>query len=182
MDYSQASDEVLISLIVQGKKEAISVLYDRYARMIFSLAQAILRDRMLAEEVTQDTFLNAWRGAAGFRIEQGRVSTWLSAIARHRAIDELRRRHFPALNIDEPWWETRATNSPTKGGEDDLMLMQVSNALADLPKEQKQAIYLAYFGGLTQEEIAQKLGEPLGTVKTRIRLGLKKVRDAVLKE
>ncbi|MBI2845266.1 MAG: sigma-70 family RNA polymerase sigma factor [Chloroflexi bacterium] len=168
--------------MAQGKKEAISVLYDRYARLVFSLALAILRDRQLAEEVTQDTFFNAWRGAAGFRAEQGRVSTWLSAIARHRAIDELRRRRLPVLNMEEPWWETLASNPSSASGEEGILLMQMSKALSDLPREQREAISLAYFGGLTQEEIAERLGEPLGTVKTRIRLGLKKLREAIQKE
>lgn len=182
VDWAQVPDEVLLLEIARGNKETISVLYDRYARLVFSLALTILRDRMLAEEVTQDTFLNAWRGAAGFQPELGRVSTWLLAIARHRAIDELRRRHRAMLlNLEDVWGEALVTNSPTTGGEEWLLRMQMKKALDELPQEQKQAIYLAYFRGLTQEEIAKVLGEPLGTIKTRIRLGMKKLREAMHK-
>lgn len=181
MDYSELDDTALVALIARRDEGALGALYDRYSRLAFSLAMRIVGERSLAEEITSDAFVNVWRAAGSFTAERGRFVTWLLSVVRHRAIDELRRLNVrpegTAVELNEA---LQATALPD--GLDDLMDVRqqraiVRSALASLPASQRQALELAYFGGLTQQEIADKTGTPLGTIKTRMRLGLLKMRD-----
>jgi RNA polymerase sigma-70 factor, ECF subfamily len=181
VDYSELDDTALVALIARRDESALSVLYDRYSRLAFSLAMRIVGERALAEEITADSFVSVWRAAGSFSAERGRFVTWLLSVVRHRAIDELRRLNVrPEGNAVELNEALQSTALPD--GLDDLIDVRqrqtvVRSALASLPGPQRQALELAYFGGLTQQEIADKTGTPLGTIKTRMRLGLLKMRD-----
>jgi len=181
-DYTRYDDERLIGLIAQLQAEALSQLYDRYNRLVFSLALAILNDRATAEEVTLDVFMRVWQKAGSYRADQARVSTWLTHIARHHAIDVLRRRSARLDQYAVHWDDASAhaefsAQDPQEVAEISLRRERIHAALAQLPPDQKQALMLAYFGGYTQNEIAETLKQPLGTIKTRIRLALQKLRD-----
>jgi len=181
-DYATYDDEKLIRLIAQLQTEALDQLYDRYNRPIFSLALMIVGDRPTAEEITLDVFMRVWQKAGSYRADQARVSTWLTHIARHHAIDVLRRRAVRpdqyALSLDEI---TPAVPFPAQDpgelAEHSLRRERIRAAIAQLPADQKQALTLAYFGGYTQTQIAEVLKQPLGTIKTRLRLALQKLRD-----
>lgn len=184
VDYSKLDDFALMALIARRDETALSTLYDRYSRLVFSLALRVVGERTLAEEITADTFVNVWRAATSFAEERGRVVAWLMSITRHRAIDELRRLKVrpegSAVDLNE------AISAVESDGVDDLVGARrqrelVRTALTALPPPQREALELAYFGGLTQQEIADKTGQPLGTIKTRMRLGLQKLRDELLR-
>jgi RNA polymerase sigma-70 factor (ECF subfamily) len=187
IDYATYDDERLMSLIAQLRQEALAQLYERYSRMIFSLTLAILNDRATAEEVTLDVFMRVWQKADSYRVEQARVSTWLAHIARNRAIDVLRR---GALRPDRSAVHWEAVRFGTNASEGDLQESvesalrreQVHLALSQLPREQQQVLILAYFGGYTQRQIAETLKQPLGTVKTRLRLAMQKLREILADE
>ncbi len=163
---------------------AISELYDRYVRLVFSLANQIVRDEAIAEEITQDVFLQVWNKAATFQPKNGRVISWLASVTRYRAIDVLRRQnarpeghHVPieddlALGDDPDDWVELAVDTY-------LDRQKVHQALLGLPVDQRKALILAFFEGLTQEEISKTLDEPLGTIKTRIRLAMQKLRQSL---
>ncbi|CAG0937289.1 ECF RNA polymerase sigma factor SigK [Thermoflexales bacterium] len=181
MDYSQLDDTALVTLVARRDERALGALYDRYSRLAFSLAVRIVGDRALAEEVTADSFVSVWRASDSYSEERGRFVAWLMSVVRHRAIDELRRLSVrpegSAVELNEALLTTAQPD-----GLDDIVDVQrrrevVRSVLAGLPIPQRQALELAYFGGLTQQEIAQKTGTPLGTVKTRMRLGLLKMRE-----
>ncbi|MGZ9222986.1 MAG: RNA polymerase sigma factor [Anaerolineales bacterium] len=180
-DFTQYDDERLIHLITQAREEALDQLYERYHRLVFSLAFAMVNDRATAEEITLDVFMRVWQKAGTYRADQAKVSTWLTHIARHHAIDVLRRR---AARLDQyavQWEEMISSDSPQQDPQESAELSlrreRVHAALAQLPPDQKQAILLAYFGGLTQSQIAEALKQPLGTVKTRVRLAMQKLHD-----
>ena len=159
---------------------ALSVLYDRYSRLVYSLAMRIVGERTLAEEITMDAFVSVWRSASSFAEERGRFITWLMSVTRHRAIDELRRLSVrPEGNSVEL---TDALKVAQPDPLDEVVDVRrrrdlVRTVLATLPSPQREALELAYFRGMTQQEIAEKTGTPLGTVKTRMRLGMLKMRD-----
>jgi RNA polymerase sigma-70 factor, ECF subfamily len=186
-DYTKFGDEKLISLIAQAHEQALTQLYDRYHRLVFSLALAIVNDRETAEEVTLDVFMRVWQKAGTYRAEQAKVSTWLTHIARHHAIDILRRR---AARLDQSaiHWEDAISKlessypDPQESAEVSLRREHIHAALNQLPAEQRQALLLAYFGGYTQSQIAELLAQPLGTIKTRLRLAMQKVREFLNKE
>jgi RNA polymerase sigma-70 factor (ECF subfamily) len=181
VDYSELDDTALVALIARHDEAALGTLYDRYSRLAFSLAMRIVGERSLAEEITADAFVSVWRSAGSFAAERGRFVTGLLSVVRHRAIDELRRLNVrpdgTAVELNEALQSTALPD-----GLDELMDVRqrqtvVRSALASLPMPQRQALELAYFGGLTQQEIADKTGTPLGTIKTRMRLGLLKMQD-----
>jgi RNA polymerase sigma-70 factor (ECF subfamily) len=171
-------------MVKEEAAEAIGELYDRYARLVYSLARSIVIDEMIAEEITQDVFLQIWNKAGFFRSENGRVITWLSSITRYRAFDILRRQkarpegHNVELH-DDFFLEEHEDFGIELSVDTLLERQQVRRALQELPEEQRKALSLAYFQGMTQEEIAAALNEPLGTIKTRIRLGMQKLRHAL---
>ncbi|MBC8161678.1 MAG: sigma-70 family RNA polymerase sigma factor [Roseiflexaceae bacterium] len=176
-------DEALISAVASGDTAALSALYDRYARAVFGIARRMLDSEQTAEEVVQDTFLRVWHRSEQFQAARGGVPQWLLGIAHHLCIDELRRRKSRAvmvLNSDEP----QLFEAMQQGGhsvDEEVWLRErrqlIRSALSEIPAEQRRVIELAYLSGLTQSEIASHTGEALGTIKTRVRLGLRKLRD-----
>ena len=167
-----------------GDLGALDLLYEQYGAMAFSIAYRITRDRSAAEDVVQDAFLGAWRNAGRYAGARGSVRTWLLSIVHHRAIDAIRRRR-PTVELPDP--EATLPDSltlPDAWGEVELHLDReaVQVALTSISEVQREAIELAYFGGLSQTEIAERTGVPLGTVKGRLRLGLQGLRAALLPE
>ena len=175
MNYDTLSDEELVARVVTRDRLALDTIYNRYATLVFSLSVRILGEGMAAEEVTQDAFMSLWRRADHYSVERGRLLSWLLTIARNRAIDELRRHRNTAEEVELP---ERARDEPDLE-EVSLRRVQIRRALALLPTLQRQAIELAYYGGMTQQEIADYLQTPLGTIKTRMRLGLQHLRDVL---
>jgi RNA polymerase sigma-70 factor, ECF subfamily len=164
----RASDAALVARLVERDESALAALYDRYAGMLSSVLNRILRDTQAAEEILQDIFYQLWRTAPQFDPARGSLPGWLLVIARNRAISRLRR-HNPASG--EELLENTVvlpTNLESTIAQQQL-IGQVKGALDGLPKEQRAAIELAYFEGLTHSEIAARTGDPLGTVKTRLR-------------
>ncbi len=180
-------DDDLVNRLRGRDLEAFEALYDRYADLVFSVSMRIVGDRQVAEDVTQDVFLRLWRRPDHFDAGRGKFVTWLLSVARHRSIDERRGyarrlRHVapPAIEGEEdavPDTDVSADPAAATVLADDSRAVRA--AIAVLPQEQRLVINLAYFGGLTQQEIASKLGQPLGTVKTRIRLAMQKLRGAL---
>ncbi len=178
------TDEELIALVVHNESWALAELYDRYARLVFSLALKILNDRSSAEEMLQEVFAKVWRGARDFAPERGKFSSWLIGITQHQCIDELRRRRVrpvTASTDDAPLTELAGDDDPAEAAAYSFERARVRDALAQIPTEQRVVIELAYFEGLTHQEIAARCREPLGTVKTRVRLGMQKLKE-LLKE
>lgn len=187
MDYSKLEDEALLRLIAHAETEALGALYDRYKRLVFSLAANSVGDPATAEEVTQDVFLRVWQRADQYRAERGKVSTWLTGITRHRAIDQLRRRGSRPEQHSTAWAEVPPGQEPVANGPEQATALamqraRVRAAMAELPEEQKQVLALAYFQGLSQSHIAEVLALPLGTVKTRVRLAMQKLRERLQDE
>lgn len=181
------TDISLIELIADAHADAIKELYDRYHRLVFSVAFAILGDPATSEEVTLDVFVRVWQRAGTYRAERARVSTWLVAITRHHAIDVLRRQNshpdLKNLHLDDVLLHNESPASdPEASAEVSLQQARVRDAVAQLPAEQRQALILAYFSGYTQQEIAEVLKQPLGTIKTRIRLAMQKLRQTLADE
>lgn len=178
----EATDEALLDAITAHDDRALAALYDRYGGLAFALAYRILGDRGAAEDVVQDAFLSVWRRAGSFQTGRGSVRTWLFSIVHHRAIDRLRgtagraRQDAPLDEVDrvvsaeDPWREVSTT----------LQREILKRGLATLPDAQRETIELAYFGGYTQNEIAQRMAVPLGTVKGRMRIGLQKLRGVLM--
>jgi RNA polymerase sigma-70 factor (ECF subfamily) len=178
--FATLPDEELLALIVARQETALAALYDRYIRLVYALALRITGDRLTAEEVVQDVFQNVWQSAGSYRVNSGAVSSWLLGITRHRAIDATRSKRERARAREE----TLDPGAPLAAGlpveqevAQRLEREAMRQALDELPSSQRQAIEMAYYGGLSGSEIAAALGEPLGTVKTRLRLGLLKLRD-----
>jgi RNA polymerase sigma-70 factor (ECF subfamily) len=170
------SDYDLLQRIRGGDEEALAALYDRHAWFVTAIALRILGDRELAEEVVQDTFLRSWHHIDSYDPSRGRVVSWLLGIARNRAIDILRSRSHQARRREG---NSLSDAMPSDGAEfpDVLALREVmTRAMSILPTDQRQIIELAYYGGLSQSEIARQLGLPLGTVKSRTRSGMEKLR------
>ncbi len=182
MDFTKLDDEALLRQVGLSQADALSELYDRFGRLVFSVAYHITSSKEQSEEITQDTFLRVWQRAETYQAEWGKVSTWLASIARHRAIDLYRRGLSRHENLDNSYEEMPdfVFLDQTQVVEENLVFTQqreqVRQVLRQIPEEQRQVIALAYFRGLTQQEIAQSLSLPVGTVKTRIRLGLQKMR------
>jgi RNA polymerase sigma-70 factor (ECF subfamily) len=175
---AQIRDVELLKAIVRQDETALAELYDRYRVILFSLLVRILHSREEAEDVLQEVFLQVWRRAPDFDESRGRPFTWLVTLARSRGIDRLRslaaRERVALAGAREPTEEVSDAVADAFRSEQRGL---VATALAQLPDEQKRALMLAYFDGLTQSEIAEKLGAPLGTVKTRMRSGLIKLRE-----
>jgi RNA polymerase sigma-70 factor, ECF subfamily len=179
-DLAILRDEELVALVIRRQETALGAIYDRYGRLVYTIALRITGDRETAEEVVQDVFQNVWQASGSFHANVGSFSAWLLGITRHRAIDAMRSKRERArtreqtLEFDFP---TAEDNSVEREGMHTLLRDAVRDALKELPSSQRQVIELAYYGNLTRAEIADRLGEPLGTVKTRLRLGLIKLRD-----
>ena len=182
MNYSTLEDENLIQLIVQQRTEALGELYDRYNRLVFSIALYALGDRETAEEITQDVFTRVWQRAAVYSVQQAKVRTWLVSIARNRTIDELRRRQVRPVPVflDEMLHTADGNLEDLVDGR--VQGRRVRAALLELPEEQREVLLMAYFGGYSQSEISEVLDLPLGTVKTRVRLAMQKLRHHFYEE
>jgi len=169
-------DHVLVEALAGRDLSALSTLYDRYGRIAYTLAYRILGEPEAAEDVVQDAFLAAWRGAGTFKRERGNARSWLLSIVHHRAVDLLRRRTaFRPAPLDAAG-ETPSDSDTAEEAERNVARSTVRAALGTLPEAQRRTIELAYFGGYTQSELAQLMGVPLGTVKGRMRIGLQKMR------
>jgi RNA polymerase sigma-70 factor, ECF subfamily len=176
---SQDTDAAILRRIVERDPRGVELLYERYSGIAFALAYRLLGERGGAEDVVQEAFLNVWRQGATYDTRRGTVRTWLLTIVHHRAIDQMRSARskssadtviddaMPLPAKEDTWTEV------VRGLDHD----RVREAMAALPPEQRQVVDLAYFGGYTQSEIAQRVGIPLGTVKGRTRLALDKLRD-----
>ena len=178
---TSADDQVAIEQMARGSQSALGELYDRHGRLIYSLALRVLRDQGDAEDVVQEVFLQAWREAARFDLTRGNVVAWLVMVTRSRAIDRLRRRQArPQLAAkSEP--DNRVDDGPRVDVQMEWQsrAAEVRRAVETLPLLQRVAVELAFFDGLTHAEIAEQLEVPLGTVKTRVRQGLLKMRDSL---
>ena len=179
------ADRELVRRMAAGDESALGTLYDRYAPVLHSVARRIVGDDDDAEEVLEETFWQAWRQAGRYEESRGGLSTWLVMIARSRALDRVRaRRRFREERWDElpggPADSAGDDASPLDSAEMDEVRRMVGRAVATLPPEQRQTVELAYFRGLSQSEIAEATGQPLGTVKTRARLALQKLREALV--
>ncbi len=177
--YDALEDAALVALVGEGDGAALESLYGRYGRPAYALARRILADETLAQDVVQEVFLTVWRDAGRFDAARGGFSSWLLTMTHHKAVDavrreeNLRKRRAPADVLE-------FTESADPGVEDEVWTMirgeRVRGALAELPDAQREALGLAYFGGYTQREIAKLTDTPLGTVKTRMLLGMKRMR------
>jgi RNA polymerase sigma-70 factor, ECF subfamily len=182
VDYKKLDDSTLLRLIAQTQENALGELYDRYSRLVFSMALNSTGDASLAEEITQDVYLRIWNKAETYNPEQGKVTTWIASITRYRAIDVLRRLRVRPEGNRAVWAEEEGFDLPdTVDIEEEVVTsqrkQQVRLAIGTLPADQRIALSLAFFQGYSHSEIADVLNEPLGTVKTRIRLAMQKLRQ-----
>jgi RNA polymerase sigma-70 factor, ECF subfamily len=170
------SDEALVALAARSEQSALAELYDRYGRTAYGLALRVLRDQSLAEDAVQEAFLTIWRTASRFVPERGKASTWILTLVHRRAVDTVRReqrRRADSLEL--------AAEPSVEGVEEDAWLRlqreRVQTALRRLPDAQREALELAYYGGFSQSELAERLGQPLGTIKSRMFTGLSRLRE-----
>src|SRR5215210_8135753 len=179
---SDDADRAVLVRVADGQLDALQDLYDKYRTMAYSIALRITADASLAEDVVQDAFLGAWRNAARYVEGRGSVKTWLLSIVHHRAVDAVRRRRptteLPDREAPSPQALTMPDIWPEVAGR--MLRLEILAALRTLSDVQREAIELAYFGGLTQQEIATKTDTALGTVKSRVRLGLLALRRELL--
>ena len=182
---SRTDDKELVRAIVERKQEAVAELYDRFSSMLMALAYRVLGNAQDAEEILQETFLQVWNQAARYDPSRSSVSTWLVLITRSRAIDRLRSRQVQQRTVTAAQQE-KPTSHTSPTGVGDVLLHErrrrIGEELLKLPLEQRQVLELAFYGGSTQSEIAEQTGIPLGTVKTRTLLAMKKLRAALREE
>lgn len=183
---AQLADEELMRRVAASDSDALALLFQRYAGAVYSLAYRMLNDREGAEDLLNEVFVRVWRQAPSYDARRGKFSTWLMSVARNLGIDELRSRRARPQRADP-----LTPDDPDLDPADDRVDVErdvwhaerrrlIREALRELPPAQRQALEMAYFEGLTQAEIAERLGDPLGTTKTRVRLGLQKLRDLLL--
>ncbi len=184
VDYESLDDHQLIQRVSEVDKDALEALYVRYQTPVYSLAMFMLKQPALAEEVTQDIFLNIWLKAGSFNAERGQPKGWIMSVAHHKIVDLIRSRRRTIVNTDPADYETLdllpAGGASTEAQvEQTLERERIMRALATIPESQKEVIMLAYFGGFSQSEMAQRLDQPLGTIKTRVRLAMQKLRTVL---
>ncbi len=171
-------DEALLALVARGDDDALAALYDRFGRVAYNIALRVLRDAELAQDAVQEAFLAAWRTAASFDPIRGTASTWLLTLVHRRAVDVVRREQ---RRRTEPLEDDSAAGVAGGATDEDAWIRDrrraVQAALAQLPPDQRQALELAYYGGLTQSELAERLGVPIGTVKSRMFTALGRLRE-----
>jgi RNA polymerase sigma-70 factor, ECF subfamily len=180
-EYQELEDRQLIQRVALGEKEALEELYSRYSTSVYSLARFMLRQEALAEEASQDIFLNIWLKASSYNPERGEPRAWIMSVAHHKVVDIIRSRRRNINMTDPKDYETldllpSGQMSTADEAELNLERERIRRALTILPEAQREVIVLAYFHGLSQSEIAERLGQPLGTVKTRVRLAMQKLR------
>lgn len=173
------SDEALVALVARGDEHALAELYDRHGRLAYGIAVRIVRDTRLAEDAVQEGFLTVWRTAAGFRPDRARASTWIVTLVHRRAVDLVRREQRRRAEPLPP--EHHEVPDPAGSAADEAWLdferARVQAALRSLPDAQRETLELAYYGGYSQSEIAEALGVPLGTIKSRMFAGLARLRE-----
>jgi RNA polymerase sigma-70 factor (ECF subfamily) len=176
-ELAHLSDEALVALAARSEHSALAELYDRYGRPAYGLALRVVRDESLAEDAVQEAFLTVWRTAARFVPEKGKASTWILTLVHRRAVDVVRREQRRRTDsLDQ------APEPGGGGGVDEeawlrLQRERVQAALKQLPDQQREALELAYYGGFTQSELAERLGQPIGTIKSRMFTGLTRLRE-----
>jgi RNA polymerase sigma factor (sigma-70 family) len=175
-DLAHLSDEALVALVARSDEVALAELYDRYGRVAYGLALRVLRDEALAEDAVQEAFMAVWRSAGRFLPERAKASTWLLTLVHRRAVDLVRREERRrAETLDETYEVIGATTEETAWLQFERERVQA--ALRKLPDQQREALELAYYGGFTQSELAERLGQPLGTIKSRMFAGLGRLRE-----
>jgi len=172
-----AEDAALLAMVEQGDQQAMASLFDRYSGIVYSVALRVLRDAGQAEDVMQDIFIQIWKKPGAFVSGRGSLGAWLAVVARNRAIDALRRRR-PTDSVED----VVLASSTDLGAEAErnALMEKVRVYMSQLPVEQRRSVELAYFDGMSHSEIAEQTGDPLGTVKTRIRLAMITLRKAML--
>ncbi|HWX08930.1 MAG TPA: sigma-70 family RNA polymerase sigma factor [Gaiellaceae bacterium] len=175
-ELAHLSDEALVLLAARSEQTALGELYDRYGRPAYGLALRVLRDETLAEDAVQDAFLSLWRTASRFVPERGTASTWILTLVHRRAVDLVRREERRRADSLE-----QAVEQGGNAADDEAWLRlqreRVQEALRQLPDQQREALELAYYGGFTQSELAERLGQPIGTIKSRMFSGLSRLRE-----
>jgi RNA polymerase sigma-70 factor (ECF subfamily) len=173
---SELDDATLLALVERGDEGAMASLFDRYSKVVYSVALRVLHDPASAEDVLQEIFMQVWRSPERFVATRGSLGGWLAVVSRNRSIDALRRKR-PTESVDE-----MALASPYNLGDEaerNVMMEKARAVISGLPLEQRKTLEMAFFDGLTHSEIAEMTGDPLGTVKTRIRSGLLSLRKAL---
>ena len=176
-ELAHLSDEALVALAARSEQSALAELYDRFGRPAYGLALRILRDEGLAEDAVQDAFLALWRTAPRFVPERGKASTWILTLVHRRAVDLVRREERRRTDVLEHAPEPASKETVDEAAWLRLQRERVQEALRKLPDQQREAIELAYYGGFTQSELAERLGQPLGTIKSRMFMGLARLRE-----
>ncbi len=189
MDSAQPDDRNIVVLLKNGDPHGLEVLYDRYVRVVFALIVQIVGNRQVAEELTQEVFLRVWRQVSSFDSDRGTFTAWVLAIAHNAAVDEIRRGKSRPKASHDRYEESRMLLevSDQASGPEELVLggirrETVLEALAQLPEDQRKVLEMSYYEGLTQAEIAERMGIPLGTIKTRTRRALERLRARFLSE
>ena len=176
--HAHLSDEALVALVARGDEDALTELYDRVSRVAYGLALRVLRDERHAEDAVQEAFLQVWRSAATFRAERAKASTWILTLVHRRAVDLVRREERRQA---DPLTDDSAAAEAQEQTEEAAWLHfereRVQSALRQLPDVQREALELAYYGGFSQSELADRLGVPLGTIKSRMFAGLARLRE-----
>ena len=186
--YKALEDQALMERLTYRDLTAFRTLYNRYSSLVYSASLRVLRDAGLAEDMVQEIFLRIWRKPESYVATRGKFATWLTSVTRNRAVDAIqsrnRRYRHETASPEEQEWDVPGDerDDPALTAEMSDQRRMILAALSGLPAEQRRVIQLAYFGGLTQQEISDKLDQPLGTVKTRIRLGMQKLKAALSPE
>ena len=180
--YESLGDDNLLTLIAHGDKDALECFYERYSTQVFSLARYMLKDEAIAEEIAQDVFLAVWQKASTFKANRGSPKGWLMSITHHRVIDHVRSAKRARASMDRMAQEMASLEKLYQVRTEDEALrsierQEIAKALQRIPEAQRTVILMSYFQGYSQSEIAEILDQPLGTVKTRIRLGMQKLRS-----
>ena len=177
-ELAHLSDEALVALVARRDEAALAALYDRFGRIAYGLALRVLRDAALAEDAVQEAFMTVWRNADRYMPERGKASSWILTFAHRRAVDLVRREERRRA---DPLDDRTGRDSAGPPADEEAWLRlrreRVQQALRALPDQQREAIELAYFGGFTQSELAERLGQPLGTIKSRMFAGLSQLRE-----
>ncbi len=176
VELTALDDGLLLEHIAQGEQNAMAIIFSRYSKVVYSVSLRVLRDTGAAEDVLQEIFMQIWRKPASFRSTRGSLGSWLAVIARNRSIDTLRRRK-PLTDINDVM--LASSSNLAQESEHALLLQRAQGLMQTLPEPQRHVLELAYFEGLTHTEIAERTGDPLGTVKTRIRSALLVLRRAM---
>lgn len=173
---SSVDDAALLGQVRRGDEQAMAALFDRYSKVVYSVALRVLRDPAAAEDVLQEVFMQVWRNPGGFEATRGSLGGWLAVVSRNRSIDSLRRKR-PAEQVDD--LALASNYNLADEAERNTMMEKARGVIRQLPLDQRKTLEMAFFDGLTHSEIAEMTGDPLGTVKTRIRSALLSLRKAL---